>query len=236
MVAPRPLWQRYLAVVAYLLLVFLLVQMLATATAGFTGIGTTDEKMPFRSLLFALVIQMTGFLLPAPLLLAFTRTGNFGFAPARAGDVLLACGLTFASLVLFSLLYHALGIQPQQLAFLDRREILQHKQAFLAMTAVVVPAYEEWIFRGVIFGVLVTRSENRRSVLVAGIFTALLFTASHIEGRHSYSALPPIFAMALIFHYMTWRSQSIWPAVTAHALQNLLSATALIARAGEQSS
>ncbi|HNA80066.1 MAG TPA: CPBP family intramembrane metalloprotease, partial [Turneriella sp.] len=133
------------------------------------------------------------------------------------------------------LLYHALGIQPQQLAFLDQREILHHRQAFLIMTAVVVPAYEEWIFRGVIFGVLVTQYENRRSVFTAGIFTALLFTASHIEGKHSYSALPPIFAMALIFHYMTWRSGSIWPAVTAHAMQNLLSATALIAKAGEQS-
>lgn len=235
MTEPRPLWQRYLAVVAYLLLGFLLVQLLATATAGFTGIGATDGKMPFRALLFALVMQMAGFLLPTPLLLFFTRAGNFGFARASATDVLLACGLTFASLVLFSLLYHALGIQPQQLAFLDQREILQHKQAFLVMTAVLVPAYEEWIFRGVIFGVLVTQSENRRSVFAASVFTALLFTVSHIEGRHSYSALPPIFAMALIFHYMTWRSQSIWPAVTAHAMQNLLSATALLAKAGEQS-
>ncbi|HMV36272.1 MAG TPA: type II CAAX endopeptidase family protein [Turneriella sp.] len=235
MVQTRPLWQRYLAVVAYLLLGFLIVQALATVTAGLTGIAENQGKMPFRSLLFALVIQMVGFLLPAPLLLRFTRAGNFGFARASAGDVLLACGLTFASLVVFSLLYHALGIQPQQLAFLDQREILHHRQAFLIMTAVVVPAYEEWIFRGVIFGVLVTQYENRRSVFTAGIFTALLFTASHIEGKHSYSALPPIFAMALIFHYMTWRSGSIWPAVTAHAMQNLLSATALIAKAGEQS-
>ncbi|MFZ5627686.1 MAG: CPBP family intramembrane glutamic endopeptidase [Spirochaetota bacterium] len=232
---PRPPWQRYLAVVAYLLLGFFIVQLLATATAGYTGIGATDGKMPFRALLFALVMQMAGFLLPAPLLLLFTRAGNFGFARAGAADILLACGLTFASLVLFSLLYHALGIQPQQLAFLDQREIVQHKHAFLIMTAFVVPAYEEWIFRGVIFGVLVTRCENRRSLYVAGTFTAVLFTLSHIEGRHSYSALPPIFAMALIFQYVTWRSQSIWPAVTAHAMQNLLSATALIAKAGEQS-
>lgn len=235
MPVPRPLWQRYLAVVAYLLLGLLLVQILATVTANFNGIAKNPGKMPFRSLLYALLIQMTGLLLPAPLLLFFTRAGNFGFTRASGSDVLLACGLTFANMVLFSLLYHALGIQPQQLAFLDHREILQHQQAFLFMTAVVVPAYEEWIFRGVIFGVLVTQPEERRSVFAAGIFTALLFTASHIEGRHSYSALPPIFVMALIFHYMTWRSQSIWPAVTAHAMQNLFSATVLIARAGEQS-
>ena len=150
MIAPRPLWQRYLAVIAYLLLGFFLIQLIATATSGFTGIAEHQNKMPFRTLLFALVIQMAGFLLPAPLLLLFTRAGNYGFARASARDVLLACGLTFASLMFFSLLYHALGIQPQQLAFLDPREILRHKQAFLVMTALVVPAYEEWVFRGVI--------------------------------------------------------------------------------------
>jgi membrane protease YdiL (CAAX protease family) len=235
MIFPRPLWQRYVAVLAYLLLGFVLVQVLASVTASFTGIAESDGKMPFRSLLYALIIQMVGLLLPAPLLLHFTRAGNFGFARAGAGDILLACGLTFASLVLFSLLYRVLGIEPRQLAFLDQREILQHRQAFVVLTALVVPAYEEWIFRGVIFGVLVTQAENRRSVLAAGLFTALIFTASHIEGRHSYSALPPIFVMALIFHYVTWRAQSIWPAVTAHAMQNLLSATALIAKAAEQS-
>ncbi len=234
MIQTRPLWQRYLAVVAYLLMGLLIVQLLAAVTAGITGIGENQGKMPFRSLLFALVIQMTGFLLPAPLLLFFTRAGNFGFTRTSVGHILLACGLTFLSLVIFSVLYHALGIQPQQLAFLDQREILQHRQAFLILTAVVVPAYEEWIFRGVIFGILVTGAKSRLSVLSAGIFTALLFTVSHIEGRHSYSALPPIFAMALIFQYVTWRSGSIWPAVTAHAMQNLLSATALIAKAGEQ--
>jgi len=235
MPVPRPLWQRYVAVVLYLLMGFLLVQLLATISAGITGIAEQQSKMPFRALLFALVIQMIGFLLPAPLLLQFTRAGNFGFSRASAGDVLLACGLTFASLVIFSLIYHALDIRPQQLAFLDQRELLRHRQAFLVMTAFVVPAYEEWIFRGVIFGVLVTQSQSRRSVIAAGVFTSIVFTLSHIEGKHSYSALPPIFAMALIFHYVTWRSQSIWPAVTAHAMQNLLSAAALVAKAGEHS-
>lgn len=230
----RPVWQRYLAVISYLLLGFIIVQILAAASAGFTGLKADSGKMPFRAILAALVIQLSGFLLPAPLLMRFTRAGNFGFSRARLADVLLACGLTFFSLVVFSLLYHALGIEPQQLAFLDRGEILRHRHAFLVMTAVIVPAYEEWVFRGVIFGVLVTQSLNIRTVYAASLFTALIFTMSHIEGRHSLSALPPIFCMALIFQYVTWRSQSIWPAVAAHALQNLLSASALIAKAAEQ--
>lgn len=233
---PRPLWQRYLAITLYLLGAFILIQALAMVTTEFTGMATvkTEGKMPFRTLLYALVIQMTGFLLPAPLLLRFTRAGNFGFTRASSGDILIACGLTLLVIIAFSVLYSFFHVEPKQLAFLDPVELVKHRAAFIVMTAFIVPAYEEWIFRGVIFGILVTQIRRRLELHFAVFFTAMLFTLSHFEGRHSLSALPPIFAMALVFQYMTWRSHSIWPAVAAHAMQNLISASALIAKSAEQ--
>lgn len=232
----RPLWQRYLAVIFYLFGAFLFVQALALITADFTGMSSikSEGKMPFRTLLYALIIQMTGFLLPAPLLLRFTRAGNFSFARASSGDILMACGLTLLVLIAFSLLYNFFHIEPKQLAFLDPVELFKHRAAFIVMTAIVAPAYEEWIFRGVIFGILVTQLRRRSELHLAACFTAMLFTLSHLEGKHSLSALPPIFAMALVFQYVTWRSGSIWPSVAAHAMQNLISATALIAKSTEQ--
>lgn len=228
----RPLWQRYLSVLLYLLGSFALIQVIAVAAAPFTQAGSAESGLPFRVLLSGVVIQMMGFLLPAPLLLRFTRAGSFAFSRTQAGEILLACGLIFGSLIVFSVIYNWLGINPKQLAFLDAKEIYRHRNAFLFITAVVVPAYEEWIFRGLLFGVLVTAAENSRQVLTASLFCGLLFTASHFEGRHSLSALPPIFVMAMIFQYVTWRSQSLWPAVCGHAMQNLLSAAAMVAKTG----
>ncbi len=234
LLAPRPLWQRYVAVLAYLMAVFLLVQLIGIVlvSAGLSGAPAPGKAMDFRFLIYGIVIQMAGFLLPAPFLLRFTRAYNFTFAKARAADILLCCGLIFASLIFFSVLYNLLGIEPKQLAFLDMTDVVKHKGAFVAITGFVVPGYEEWIFRGLIFGVLVTGAGNGREIFLAGAFSALLFTASHIEGRHSLSALPPILSMAAIFQYMTWRSQSLWPAVCGHAMQNLLSSAAILARMG----
>lgn len=233
---PRPLWQRYVAVLAYLLAVFLVVQLIGIVlvSAGLAGTRQPGKAMDFRFLIYGIVIQMAGFLLPAPFLLKFTRAYNFTFARARAADILLCCGLTFASLIFFSVLYNLLGVEPKQLAFLDMTDVLKHKGAFIAITGIAVPGYEEWIFRGLIFGVLVTGAQNNREIFLAGAFSAVLFTASHIEGRHSLSALPPILSMAAIFQYMTWRSQSLWPAVCGHAMQNLLSSAAILARIGSE--
>lgn len=230
---PRPLWQRYIAVVAYLIASFLLTQLLGLGLLTLRPVDVTEAQkagLPFAFLMHSLIAQMAGFLIPAPLLLKFTSAGYFNFRAARAGDIFLCCALTFASLVFFSTLYHYIKVEPQQLGFLNGQDILRHKAAFLAVTSGAVPAYEEWIFRGLIFGVLVYGVEERRKIFAGAAFCALLFTLSHIEGKHSLSALPPILVMAAIFQYMTWRSQSLWPAVAAHAMQNLLSSLAFFAK------
>lgn len=235
--APRPLWQRYVAVLVYLLFAFAVVQVIGSLLllTGLTHNIQSGKPMEFRVLIIGVVTQMAGLLLPAPFLLQFTRAWNFTFARARVADILLCCGLIFASLVFFSILYGLLGVEPKQLAFLDMQDVLRHKGAFVLITGVAVPGYEEWIFRGLIFGVLVTGAQSMREVWAGGLFAALLFTASHIEGIHSLSSLPPIFAMAAIFQFMTWRSQSLWPAVCGHAMQNLISSAAILSRIGAES-
>lgn len=229
----RPLWQRYLAVLVYLIVSIALVQLIAIGMALLKISDTSQIEqngLPFRFLMQSVIVQMAGFLIPAPLLLKFTRASIFTFSKARAVDIFLCCALTFASIVFFSTLYHYLHVEPKQLGFLNAADILRHKTAFIAVTSVAVPGYEEWVFRGLMFGVLVSGVTDGRKVFLGAAFCALLFTASHIEGRHSLSALPPIFVMAVIFQYMTWRSQSIWPAVAAHAMQNLLSSVAFFAK------
>ncbi|MCS6972638.1 MAG: CPBP family intramembrane metalloprotease, partial [Leptospiraceae bacterium] len=210
---PRPLWQRYLAVLLYFFVVLGALQIIGLVIGQFYELP--EGPMPFRVLLFSVILQMACFMLPAPLLLQATRSHSFGFSRAAATDMVLAAGLVFVSLMVFSAIYHALGVTPQQLAFVDEREIVRHRHAFVVLTTVVVPAYEEWIFRGVVFGVLTSGAQSRNRVIAAAVFTSAAFTLSHIEGRHSWAALPPIFVLSLVFHFVTWRAQSLWPAVFA---------------------
>jgi membrane protease YdiL (CAAX protease family) len=233
LVQPRPLWQRYIAIVVYLIGAMILIQVLAAILLYFfplPGFPGKISAIPFRFLIFSLVAQMVGFLLPAPLLIAFSRGRQFSFEKVRAREILLACGLVFLCTLSFSSIYHLLGIEPKQLGFLDGDDVLANKGAFVALTAILAPAYEEWIFRGLLFGILVTNEMRIRRVVAAAIFCAFLFTVIHIEGAHSLSSLPPIFVMALILQYVTWRTGSLWPAVCGHAMQNLMAAGAFIAK------
>lgn len=230
-IAPRPLWQRYLAVCVYMLAANALTYglgllLIATKILPIPG----ENDLPFRYLLVGLVAQMIAFLLPAPYLLKFTRSRTFTFKRTSPKDILLTCTMVFSSLIFFSALYQYFGIEPKQLAAIDGADIVRHKGAFLVLTSVAVPAYEEWIFRGLLFGVLVTDYRRAWHVWSAAIFCALVFTFSHYEGVHSLSALPPIFILALIFQFMAWRSQSLWPSVCGHAFQNALSSLAFFAK------
>lgn len=226
----RPLKARYAAVLVYLLASFALIQIFAFLTLR---IFPAEETTPtFRFLLVSVVVQMAGALLPAPFLMRFTGVEIFRFQRVPLKEIFLACGLIFLSLIFFSVLYSILQITPKQLGFLDTKEIYNNRYAFLVATVVVVPGYEEWIFRGLLFGTLTTGVTQKKYLLAAALFCAILFTLSHIEGAYSFTALPPILAMALIFQYVTWRSQSLWPAVCGHALQNLLAASAMVVKAG----
>jgi len=227
----RPLWQRYLAVCIYMLTANALTYglgllLIATKVLPIPG----ENDLPFRYLLVGLVAQMIAFLLPAPFLLQFTRGRTFTFKRAAPKDILIACAMVFSSLIFFSVLYQYFGIEPKQLAAIDGADIARHKGAFLVLTSVAVPAYEEWVFRGLLFGVLVTDYQKAWHVWSGAIFCALVFTFSHYEGSYSWSALPPIFVLALIFQFMAWRSQSLWPSVCGHAFQNALSSLAFFAK------
>lgn len=233
--ALRPLWLRYVSIPLYLIVVMLLTRAIVSMQSQFipsaainasTGIG-------FVSLMYSVVAQMLAFLLPAPLLLLFTGGRNYTFRRTDSRFLVIACALILLVMVLFSLLYALLDTKPSQLAYLDMKDILKNRAAFLVLTSVLVPAYEEWIFRGLFFGVLVTDSERRRDGVIAGLFVSLIFAAVHIEGSHSLTALPPIFAMSLVLHAMTWKSGSLWPAFCAHSLQNLLAASTMLATAAK---
>lgn len=112
--------------------------------------------------------------------------------------------------------------------------IRSHPFALLIFAVLIAPAYEELLFRRVLFGRLWAAGRPWLGLALSSIAFALLHEVPGL------SANPPA-AMALLwlgyafmslcFGWVYYRSGSLWAAFAAHALNNLLAVLALLASA-----
>lgn len=96
----------------------------------------------------------------------------------------------------------------------------------IVATVLLVPLVEEVIFRGGIFGALVSNSKTTRPILA----TSLLFTVLHIEWR----IFLPVFAIALVFGQLRAASRSLVPSLLMHAAINAFPFVALWQNWGDE--
>jgi len=82
----------------------------------------------------------------------------------------------------------------------------------IVATIIVAPSTEEFLFRGVFLGSFLTRYSFRKALL----WSAILFTLSHLNPYQFFSA----FVTGLAFGWLFQRTRSLWPCVIAHALYN----------------
>ena len=83
----------------------------------------------------------------------------------------------------------------------------------------VGPLVEELLFRGVLLSALL----QRWHVGCAVTLTSLAFALIHLPGlQYQWYALPGLALLALVLAWLRLRSGSIWPAVVAHGVNNLL--------------
>lgn len=95
--------------------------------------------------------------------------------------------------------------------------------AALLLLVLVVPLGQELLFRGIVTTVLL------RHGVVAGVLgSALVFAAVHGPAPAAVSAL----VLGLVTAELRRRSGSLWPAVTAHAVHNLVMTVAVLASTG----
>ena len=132
---------------------------------------------------------------------------------------LLPLGVMVASL-LFTAAYTAavsgLGIGILEPPVLDRDILGTGVQRVVAVIAIVAwgPFAEELFFRGFILAALVEPLGPLRAAVVSSI----LFAAAHV----SVGAALPVFAAGMLLAWLYLRTRSIWPPLTAHALQNFI--------------
>ncbi|WP_028918327.1 CPBP family intramembrane glutamic endopeptidase [Pseudoxanthomonas sp. J35] len=241
-VAPRaaPLVGAFLADIG--LAVFL---MLAISLAGGIALGVWQllsqgipaagaEPLPGQPGLLAqivLVILSTGII---ALTLYFLRQPASADERARSLAALrrpstwgwtLAAGLVvFLGSALFSWLGRQAGIDPVPSNEAMVEEAAARWPVFLALFVVVLaPAYEELLFRRVLFG----RFLRAGRPWLGLVLSSLAFALAHEMPFLSDNTLPAMLLLWLAygglgaaFAWVYWRTGTLWAAVSAHALNN----------------
>lgn len=158
------------------------------------------------------------------------------FAKIRIGDVFAAGKVEprlFIPLVLLALgvaalgnygsgivgqITDALGIRGADISDLGTPEGPWGFALMLVGSALVPALVEEFSMRGVVLGVVRNKLGDTMGILISSFLFALM--------HNNVASLPFTFLGGVAFGYITVYANSVWPAVTAHFLNNLLATLA----------
>lgn len=137
-----------------------------------------------------------------------------GFRPARFWTVVLG---TVGALVV-SVAASQLGEPEGVKQALDVARTPKLFVASLAVMALLAPLAEEAVFRGLLYGWVA----GRWGTTIAWFVSSILFAAAHVEPAHVLLVLP----LGLWFGWLRRRTDSLWPSLVAHMVNNGLAVVA----------
>jgi len=101
--------------------------------------------------------------------------------------------------------------------------------ALVVAVTSIGPLVEEILFRGILLSALMKRWQIGWSVAIS----SLLFAVSHLPSMQwQWYALPDLILLASALAWLRLRAGSLWPAVLAHGVNNLLAVVAWFVTAG----
>lgn len=229
---PAPgLWAATLAIAGYFALQFIVGNLFALAL-GPLLVGThaaAGQQAVLAMLTLGVAVPLTLWLVHRRWAPLWSQAGppGFGFtAPRRRLYFVgaLATGLAAPILGGFVTEWLAHGHRvTQDIQQLGGAIPLGLRIPLVLVVVCVGPLVEELLFRGVLLSALMRRWPVGWAV--AG--SSLLFALVHLPGlAYQWYALPNLLLLALLLAGLRLRSGSIWPAVLAHGVNNLLAAGA----------
>jgi uncharacterized protein len=130
--------------------------------------------------------------------------------------------------LLTALLTHGKTV-TQDIQDLGLQTPLALRIALVVVVASLGPIVEELLFRGVLLSALMQRWRAGGSIAIS----ALLFALVHLPSMQwQWYALPDLALLAAALAWLRLRSGSLWPAVLAHGINNLLAVVVWFAAAG----
>lgn len=162
-----------------------------------------------------------------PALWRQARPPGFGFTLPRQGwffALAIALGLVAPLLGgwLTQLLAHGHPV-TQNIEQLGMSTPAGWRIALALLATTLGPLVEELLFRGVLLSALLRRFRVGWSMAIS----ALVFALAHLPGlQFAWYALPDLMLLALALAALRLASRSLWPAVLAHGVNNLLAVAA----------
>jgi membrane protease YdiL (CAAX protease family) len=219
--APRwPAWYAGVGFLTALIATLIVVGIVAAAT----GAASDDENTTFT--VVATFLQGLIFIGTAVLFASFTRrprAEHFGLRRTPFWPAVGWAALGMASFYVAVIVYTAI-VQPD--AEQTVAQDLGADQGTFGMIAAgfmvicVAPFAEEFFFRGFFYRAL----RSRWSVLVAAGIDGLLFGVIHYDfsGADALLILPPLAALGFVFCLVYEQTNSIYPVIALHALNNAI--------------
>jgi membrane protease YdiL (CAAX protease family) len=192
------------------------------------GVKITTSHVPPGLVIADTAVQDAAFVLAA---LFFAQLGGraldawqFGLRPARLGRSLSALLLAGVAFLVFLLLWSAAvhAGKEKLLETLGTRESTVLLVLSAALTCVLAPICEEFLFRGFIF----TALRNWRGPWLAAVITGLVFGGVH-AGSAPAADLVPLAVLGFLLCLVYRFTGSLYPCIALHALNNSIAFASL---------
>jgi uncharacterized protein len=218
-----PPWPPWMAPVALLggLVLATVGGLLVDIPAFALGVNLNASHLPPGLTIADTAVQDAGFIAVAVFLAQYggrkVDAAMFGLRPTRLWR---AVGLLLVLLVLFTLF----NVIWSEVFNTSKEKLLEQLGAnettallvlSAALTCVIAPIAEEFLFRGFIF----TSLRNWRGLWPAAIITALLFGAVHIGSAPAID-LPVLAALGFALCLLYRATGSLYPCIAAHCINN----------------
>ncbi|HET6588118.1 MAG TPA: CPBP family intramembrane glutamic endopeptidase [Oleiagrimonas sp.] len=158
---------------------------------------------------------------------AVANPPGFGFVWPQGGIWFLYAGLAGVAVALLggmltTWLAHGHAVQ-QDVTMMGLHVSLGMRVTLAVLVVCVAPLVEELIFRGVLLSGLMSRMKAGWAVALS----ALIFGCVHLpDFKFAWYAIPALVLLGVVLALLRLRTRSLWPAMAAHAANNLMATIA----------
>lgn len=165
------------------------------------------------------------YLLPVFLIFVWKRIQfkHLGFGKFDSRTMGMGCGLLIAAygiVIVHNVVLIRLGVNTQAQAIMEMFNELESPAWLILVAVVIAPLVEEIFFRGFLF----QGFRQRYGWVAALLLSSFIFAAAHLDPV----SFIPTFVLGTVMAYVYHRSNSIWPGIILHFLNNGFAMCALL--------
>lgn len=166
------------------------------------------------------------YLLPVILIFAWKRINlqHLGFSKFDSRTIGIGCGLiviAYSIIAVHNMLLVLIGMDTQGEGMLRILSELESPVWLFIVSVILAPVIEEIFFRGFLF----QGFRQRYGWIPALLLSSGIFAAAHLDPF----AFIPTFLLGVVMAYVYHRSNSVWPGIILHFLNNGFAMCALLA-------